>query len=249
MKFKDHFSGVASSYVTYRPDYPEALFDWLASLTRRHESAWDCACGSGQASLPLASRFDLVVASDASTVQVANAQASETIRYVVSEAEPSPLRNDAFDLVTVAQALHWLVGATFFAEVRRALQPEGVFAAWAYGLANIVSPTAEDAVHRFIEEPIGPYWPPEIRLVLDGYTSIDFPFVEYEAPVFEMSAQWTLAHFLGHARTWSATAKFIENHGEDPVDQLAAELQRHWGAEEDTLPISWRLKLRVGMMQ
>ncbi len=28
--FKDHFSGQSGAYQKYRPDYPPALFEWLA---------------------------------------------------------------------------------------------------------------------------------------------------------------------------------------------------------------------------
>ena len=45
MAFKDHFSGHAGSYARYRPDYPSELFDYLATLTPRHEVALDCATG------------------------------------------------------------------------------------------------------------------------------------------------------------------------------------------------------------
>ena len=34
MTFKDHFSGHADRYGAFRPTYPEALFDYLASGTR-----------------------------------------------------------------------------------------------------------------------------------------------------------------------------------------------------------------------
>jgi SAM-dependent methyltransferase len=247
MDFKDHFSDVASSYATFRPQYPQTLFDWLASLTRRHDLAWDCACGSGQASLPLASRFKQVVASDASATQVISAGSLENVSYVVAAAVPSPLSDNAVDLVTVAQALHWFVGDAFFAEVHRVLGPGGVFAAWTYGMPRVVSPTVEETIHKFIDDPLGPYWPPEVRLVLDGYTSIDLPFEERAAPEFEMTAEWTVARFIGHARTWSATRRFIEERGEDPIDRLAAELEHCWGEGENPLPISWRLKIRVGL--
>jgi len=32
--FKDHFSGHAADYAAYRPTYPPALFELLASLPR-----------------------------------------------------------------------------------------------------------------------------------------------------------------------------------------------------------------------
>ena len=186
VKFPDHFSSVASDYAAFRPQYPAALFDWLASVCQQRDSAWDCACGSGQASRPLASHFDLVVGTDASPTQVAGAEVAEKTRFVVAASELAPLADGAFDLVTVAQALHWFVGEGFFAEVRRVVRPGGVFAAWTYGMPHIVSEPVEKAVHDFINVSLEPFWPPEIRMVLDGYASIDLPFEEMQTPTFEM---------------------------------------------------------------
>lgn len=246
LKFPDHFSGVASGYAAFRPQYPAALFDWLASVCRRRDVAWDCACGSGQASRPLASHFDLVIGTDASPAQVVSAEANEATRYVIAASEQVPLGSGAADLVAVAAALHWFVNDAFFAEVRRIVRPGGVFAAWSYGMPHIAAEPVEKAVHGFINGLLGPYWPPEIRMVLDGYASIDLPFEELETPAFELEAEWTLERFLGFARTWSAVGRYSEERGEDPVQQLAAELGEFCGNEQDVLPISYRLDLRVG---
>jgi len=89
--FKDHFSSGSDRYATYRPDYPAPLFTWLAGLCPEHESAWDCATGSGQAALGLAPHFRNVVATDASTEQVRHAQPHPRIGYRVAPAEASGL--------------------------------------------------------------------------------------------------------------------------------------------------------------
>ena len=248
MKFSDHFSGVASDYVAFRPQYPVELFDWLASVCQRHDVAWDCACGSGQASRPLVSYFGMVVGTDASPTQVAAAEAIENIRFVVATSERTPLADGAFDLVTVAQALHWFVGETFFEEVRRVVRPGGVFAAWTYGMPHIVYDAVENVVHNFINVSLEPYWPPEIQMVLNGYDSIDLPFEELESPAFELKVDWPLERFLGFARTWSAVGRYVEERGEDPVLRLAAELEEVWEDEEALLPVSYRLDLRAGMV-
>ena len=248
MKFSDHFSGVASDYVAFRPQYPVELFDWLASVCQRHDVAWDCACGSGQASRPLVSYFGMVVGTDASPTQVAAAEAIENIRFVVAASERTPLADGTFDLVTVAQALHWFVGETFFEEVRRVVRPGGVFAAWTYGMPNIVYDAVENVVHDFINVSLEPYWPPEIQMVLNGYDSIDLPFEELESPAFELKVDWPLERFLGFARTWSAVGRYVEELGEDPVLRLAAELEEVWEDEEALLPVSYRLDLRAGMV-
>lgn len=208
--------------------------------------AWDCACGSGQSAKSLAERFGLVVATDASPVQVESAPPIEKTRFVVAASEHAPLADGAVDLVTVAQALHWFVGETFFSEVRRVVRPGGVFAAWTYGMPHLGSKPVEKAVHTFIEGPLGPYWPPEIRLVLDGYASIDLPLEELETPRFELQVEWPLGQFLGFVHTWSGVCRYREERGEDPVERLAVDLDELWGNTDDLLPISWTLDLRAG---
>src|SRR5215469_2646974 len=70
--FHDHFSNVAARYADFRPHYPAALFDYLRTLVPQNVVVWDCACGSGQASLDLAKRFERVIATDASAQQIAS---------------------------------------------------------------------------------------------------------------------------------------------------------------------------------
>jgi SAM-dependent methyltransferase len=244
--FPDHFSAVASTYATYRPGYPAQLFDWLAAVAPRGQMVWDCACGSGQASQPLASRFDRVVATDASPAQIASAAQQGNIRFVVARAERAPLADDAADLVTIAQALHWFADSAFYSEVRRVVRPAGVIAAWTYGLPNVRTEAINRLLLRFINDDLGQYWPPEVRHVLDGYATIEFPFEEIDVPHFEINERWTLARFLGFVRTWSGVGRFIDVHGKDPVAPLADELEPLWRSPDATLTITWQLKARVG---
>jgi len=245
MRFEDHFSRVAAEYASFRPDYPSELFDWLASVSPQCEVAWDCACGSGQAARPLAERFAMVVASDASAIQIAAAEDTAGVRYLVAPAEPAPLATGSIDLVVVAQALHWFVGEPFFAEVRRVVRPGGVFAAWTYALPHFLSESIEQVVHHFIGDILAPYWPDEIRHVLDGYQNIQLPFAEINQPPFEMRAEWTLERFLAFVRTWSGVRRFGEVRGEDPVSRLGAELKPLFGNQGAAQPVSWRIKLRA----
>lgn len=246
VKFPDHFSAVASKYAAYRPQYPAELFEWLVSVCERHDVAWDCACGSGQASGSLAAYFDWVVGTDASCIQVSSADATATEHFLVAASEQTPLANNSVDLVAVAAALHWFPNEDFFAEVRRVVRPGGVFAAWSYGMPQVESVEVERVVHEFIDELLGPYWPPEIQMVLDGYASIDLPFEELEAPAFELQAEWPFERFLGFARTWSAVGRYVEDRGEDPVLELASDLGEIWEDEAALLPIKYRVDLRVG---
>jgi hypothetical protein len=51
MKFRDYFSQQAKQYARHRPSYPEALFEYLASLAPSRKLAWDCGTGNGSHSL------------------------------------------------------------------------------------------------------------------------------------------------------------------------------------------------------
>ncbi len=244
-RFEDHFSSVAAAYASFRPGYPAELFDWLTAVAPRRELVWDCACGSGQASRPLAERFAVVVASDASADQVAAAPATPGVHYLVAPAAPAPLASEAVDLVVVAQAFHWFAGEPFFGEVRRVLRPGGVLAVWTYALPHFVSHAAEQCVHRFIDETLGAYWPAEVRHVLAGYATLELPLAEISVPAFEMRADWTLDRFLAFVRTWSGVRRFVEAHQHDPVEGLAAALEPIFRALGGAQTIRWQVKLRA----
>lgn len=246
MSFRDHFSGVAADYARYRPEYPTALFDWLAAVAPGHSLAWDCACGSGQVARSLASRFVRVAATDASLKQLRSASTIENVSWCAAVAESAPLAAASVDLVTVGQALHWFDLDAFSAEVGRVLVPEGVVAAWTYGLPGVDDAEIDAVITSFIGDTLGPYWPPETDHVLDGYASLELPFAALEPPPFEMTVEWTLTRFLGFIRTWSGVARCVEAEGDDPVEALADRLRPMWGADGDLRTIRWSLKILVG---
>jgi hypothetical protein len=90
------------------------------------------------------------------------------------------------------------------------------------------------------------YWLPERQLVLDGYRTINFPFREIEVPSFTLSRECTLAQLMGYVRTWSATARFIAEHGTAEVEKLESDLARHWGDPDKTRRVDAPLHLRAG---
>lgn len=247
MGFKDHFSTQSSGYSRYRPGYPDALFQYLASISPGHSIAWDCATGSGQAALGLAGYFDQVIATDASDHQVANAFARDNVAYRVAPVEQVGLPDQVVDLVTVAQALHWFDREVFFKEVRRILRPGGVIAVWSYNRLQI-SERIDAVVEYLYTGLLGSCWPPERQLVEEGYLGIEFPFDELETPEFHMEACWTLAQLTGYLGSWSAVQKYKEVKGVDPVDHIQKELEQALG-HGDLLRVHWPLAIRVGLLK
>jgi len=244
--FHDHFSAFANRYADFRPRYPVAIFDFLATIVPRTSLVWDCACGNGQATIDLAERFDRVIATDASKEQIASATPHPKIDYRVAPAESSGLVEKSVGLVTVAQAIHWFDFDRFYAEVNRVLAVNGVIAVWAYGIDEVEGEAVNTLAQDYYSNVVGPYWPPERVLVEQGYRTIPFPFTEISAPPFHMEMQWDLDALLGYFSTWSATNRFIQANGYNPIEQLAATLARAWGDVNRPRLIVWPLSLRVG---
>jgi SAM-dependent methyltransferase len=244
--FKDHFSSLAAQYAEFRPRYPGALFDFLARTAPARTRAWDCACGSGQATLDLAERFDAVVASDASASQIAAAPPHPRVTYSVARAEQSGYESASLDLVIVAQSLHWFDLPKFYAEVERVLGADGVLAVWTYGVPRLNDGNLDRVLQKYYWETVGKYWPAERRHVEDGYRSLAFPFKDLPGPSLSMRESWTLTQFLGYLRSWSATGRYADAHGEDPVVALQAQLGPLWGEASRTRSVSWPLSLRLG---
>lgn len=221
------------------------MFEYLGTITPSRELAWDCATGNGQAAIELAEVFDRVIATDASESQIANAEPYERIEYRVAPAEESGLESGSFDLVMVAQALHWLNHDQFYPEVRRVLKTNGAFAASAYNLLRTERPIKE-IVRRYYYEIVGPYWPPE-RALIEEFPKIPFPLPEHETPAFEIVAEWNLEQLVGYLRSWSSTQRFIAATNQNPLEQIASDLEKAWGNSEKTRRIIWPLTLRVGI--
>jgi SAM-dependent methyltransferase len=246
MQFKDYFSEQSADYARYRPRYPAALFEYLAFVAAQHERAWDCATGNGQAALGLAPFFKHVIATDASESQLKSALPHDRIAYRVATAEHTDIEAGSVDLVMVAQALHWFDLDAFYAEVKRVLKPSGVLAVSAYNLLEI-EPQIDARINAFYHETVGPYWPPERRLLEDGYKSLAFPFQELNPPHMQLEARWNLPQLAGYLRTWSATKQFIKARGFDPVTDLVNELLPVWNTPEEAQHVRWPLSLRVGV--
>lgn len=228
--FPDHFSGHATDYARFRPDYPDALFAWMASLTPDPARAvgWDVGCGNGQATLRLAAHVRHVFGTDASAEQVAQAPADPRVTWRVAPAEDSGLDDASVDVVCVAQALHWFDAARFGREVQRVVRPGGALVAVTYGLFESV-PAVDAAILRLYRDVVGADWPPERAIVEAKYVDVPLPGTPIKPPPFEHTAMWSLSDVIGYLGTWSATRRYMKRTGRNPIDEVRAELEAAWG--------------------
>jgi hypothetical protein len=100
---------------------------------------------------------------------------------------------------------------------------------------------------HYYQDVLGPYWPPERRLVEEGYRSLSFPFEELAAPKLSMSADFNLDELLGYLGTWSATLRYRQAEGHDPLADLKARLLPDWGETNHRRKLVWPLAVRLGV--
>jgi SAM-dependent methyltransferase len=222
------------------------LFDYLATLAPRDSVVWDCAAGSGQATIDLAARFRKIIATDGSAEQIGSDPRRDNVEYRVALAEQSGLPDMSIDLITVAQALHWFKLDQFFAEAKRILKPAGLLAVWVYATNQLENKAVNEIVQDFYSNVVGPYWPPERKMTETGYHTITMPFTEIPPPEFRMEVRWTLGQLLGYFSTWSATNRYIKAKSRNPLEPLADALAKAWGDPNEPQRVVWPLSLRVG---
>ncbi|MFL7868626.1 MAG: class I SAM-dependent methyltransferase [Anaerolineales bacterium] len=245
MPFRDYFSQQAREYAQHRPRYPEAMFDYLASLAPSNELVWDCGTGNGQAALALANRFQRVIATDASAEQIASAFPHERIEYRIEPSEYTTIPSGTVDLITVGTAVHWFDFEPFYAEVRRVGKANSILAVWTYHLP-VIEPEIDRWLEHFYRVTLADYWPERIHYLDLRYRTLHFPFAEIEPPAFEMEANWELNSLIGFLGSWSAVRKLIKDNGKKAfVDQIK-ELERLWGKKSSQREIRWPLHFRIG---
>lgn len=243
---KDLFSSQSKIYAAFRPTYPKELYQFIFKHVNEKTAAWDCATGNGQVAQYLATSFKEVYATDISQQQLDHAVKEKNIFYSQSPAEQTPFRDNQFGLITVAQALHWFDRDLFYDEAIRVGKPGSILAIWGYGLMR-VDPIIDPLIMEFYNETVGPYWDDARRIVEQAYQTISFPFREVHAPDFSINVQWTLEQLSGYFTSWSATQKYMNSKGNDPVPPFMKHLQKHW--RDSAMTISFPIFSRIGYIE
>lgn len=225
---KDNFSIQANQYAKFRPAYPPELYSFLIQNINCKNTAWDCATGNGQVAAELAKYYKKVYATDISEKQISNAPPIKNIIYKIEPAEKTFFPDNFFDLITVAQAIHWFNFEVFYKEVYRTIKNNGLFAAISYSLCKSNDETDKVLLH-FYKNITGPYWDPERKYIDEKYQTIPFPFVEIETPEFNHEVQWTIEQFTGFLQTWSAVQHYKKQNNIDPVTLIYEDIKKSWG--------------------
>ena len=240
---KDLFSAHSRLYQQARPTYPQEMVQSLLNHVPERQFAWDCGAGSGQFTQLLVPYFDQIVATDLSASQLQHAPYFENVSYQVQTAEANNFPAQCFDLITVAQAIHWFDFEAFYAQVQRTLKPEGVLAVVGYGLLQVDETKLNDAIQNLYAVTLKNYWDAERHYIDEGYQTIPFPFQEIAMPAFSIRLQWSFQQLIDYLHTWSALKHYIEQNQSDPIDQI-----QHVFTTDQMLDIEFPVLLRVGKL-
>ncbi len=239
------FSINSADYAKHRPQYPPALFAYLNKITQHHHLAWDCATGNGQAAVSAAKYFAQIEATDISAEQIEHRLSNPQINYSICAAEKPPFKDNIFDLIMVAQAVHWFDKPAFFAEAERLLKPNGVLAVWGYGGLSI-NAEIDSLINEYLNQPIDRFWAEGNREVMAGYRELVLPFNHIpNPPTFEMQIAWNLPQLLAYFSTWSAVKRYTAELGQNPLELISAKLKPVWQNPEYIKTVSMPLFIKV----
>ena len=225
---KDLFSKQSDLYARYRPTYPKELYEYILSFVKEKNIAWDCATGNGQAAIVLADHFKKVIATDISAAQIEKATLKENIEYLVYPAESTPFEENTFDLVTVAQAYHWINWKEFKKEVMRVCKPGAIIAIWVYFRNMPGDNKVDDAIFSFHENVTKPYWDDARKFVEEKYSTVEFDYDLLPVKDFETTLNWEREDMIGYISSWSAIQKYIKVNGHSPIPLIEEEINELW---------------------
>lgn len=240
---KDNFSKQAVDYSKFRPQYPDEMIEYIISFVNNKSTALDLATGNGQVAHKLSAYFKKVFATDISQKQLDNAIQADNIMYSKESAEKTSFENRQFDLIVVAQAVHWFDFDSFYKEIYRILKPEGIFAVMGYGLFS-TNPDSDKILRTFYYDIVGCYWDAERKYLDENYETIPFPFEEIPAQKFQNEFIWSFEILIGYLQTWSSVQHYISKKNQNPIDLIYDELKASW--QKNDKKVKFPLLLRIG---
>jgi len=190
----ESFGSYAEAYDRHRPPFPKTLIDDLVVLAPRR--VLDAACGTGLVARALATRglSVLGVELDARMAEIARSYGLEVEVARFEEWEDAGRR---FDLVTFADAWHWINPARGLAKVASILVAGGMLVRFFKGYVLPHESFARlEPIYRSLAPSVNAYgkWPEGIEWIDPVASSPDFvmrPMKEYVCDEVFSPSQWT----------------------------------------------------------
>ncbi|XP_061197780.1 putative methyltransferase DDB_G0268948 [Saccostrea echinata] len=241
-------------YQKYRPTYPPELYAFIANFCKTGrgslDTAVDVGCGTGLSTLPLCKYFNKVIGVDVSETQINTARTTHrqsNLMFHTSNGEQLQFLSDcSVDLVTVAQAMHWIEPEPFYREVTRILRPSGSLVVYGYGINTIDSNEGNKIIDKFYSHDLEGFWDSRRRHIDNLYQEISLPFSGSERiSDFVIQNRWSVSDVVGYLSTWSAWQRYLKQH---PDSNLLVEIQRHLENiyQDQKITITWPVFVLLG---
>ncbi len=238
---KDAFQGTASYYSQYRVPYLSSLIQDLVDRAGGSSGGrlLDLASGPGRLALPLAARFDEVVAVDLEPEMIeegkrlAKERGIANIRWIVGKAEEFQAEPASFRLITIGEAFHRLDQWAVSRQAMKLLVPGGCLAL--IGCREILDGTepwqriVNDTIRKWrasaslngrVPRPQPKIGPEHNRLVL-----ADAGFQDVASYSFAQEHTWTVESIVGYLCSTSiCSGKALGELGDAFADDLRTHL-------------------------
>jgi SAM-dependent methyltransferase len=215
------FDPVATEYREARPGYPDELYDTLGQFVGGFgaKAVADVGAGPGTASRELAARGASVVAVEPSLAMLGR----PGLAGVCARAEDLPLRSASWDLITCAQAWHWVEVGRAVPECGRVLRMGGHLALW-WNVSDSAAAWLEDveAVSGIGPYGVGIHQDDPAALTASGH----FAGPEYRDIAW--SWQVPVDRWLKVAATRSSSVATVRAGQRLPVREIREVLDRHF---------------------
>jgi hypothetical protein len=189
--------------------------------------------------------FERVIGIDSSETQLASAFKASNVTYLVGNDldAVSALLPGTVDLITVAQALHWMNVPRLSARCALLLRPGGLLALWNYPTCTLSPEPCDTLLHHldtFLMET--GCWPSERKHVEDDYKALipqfdQSHFVVEARKCFPIEKSVTVNDFVKYLSTWSGIAKYqVKNPGSPSLlEKFENDVRSHLVKDEQLL--------------
>lgn len=236
------FGSLVGPYQAFRTGYPQVLFTrLLAAAPPGPLRVLDVATGTGLSVEGLVPRAARLVGVDIAAPMLRQAPVPHR---ALARAEALPFRAGAFDLVTCAQAFHWMDPPAALAEFHRVLAPGGLLAVWwKYDAADDPAAMLADGIVQRILGRADVHTPLARGGELPGVAAS--PFGGWEEQRFHHSVRHTVDSYVGY----HGSREILRRSAGAQRGAVLAELERALRARHGQAPFEVRMLDRLCLLR
>jgi len=223
------FGNLSKNYDKARKGFPdETIIHIFQRIGKEKPYILDIGCGTGIATELLREKGAEVVGTDidGEMIQHATTNNQHHIEYQVAPSEAQPFEDDQFDAVTAFSSFHWFANEKTMDEIKRVLEPGGIFFAVNKNEAGDFKKQNKEILRQFIKREL-----PDIKNKYDPRQILaknDFQSVEEK--IFPVTEYFNLEEAVGYIQTMSVWNLVPEDKKDGALEKL---VEHFWEIMKD----------------